>query len=54
MVFNVAIIGAGLIGNKRAVAIKSFKECRIKIVGDINKKVASDLADRFEAEVETD
>ncbi len=54
MVFNVAIIGAGLIGNKRAVAINSFKECRIKIVVDINKDAAVDLAGRFKAEVETD
>lgn len=54
MGFNVAIIGAGLIGNKRAIALNNFKDCQLKIMVDINKDAANNMARKFEADVETD
>jgi len=53
MVFNVAIVGAGLIGRKRAIAISNFDDCLIKIAVDINSEAANKLANKFGAEAET-
>lgn len=41
---RVAIIGAGLIGNKRAAAISKSKECRVEAVADVNFDRAAKLA----------
>ena len=46
--YNVAIIGAGLIGKKRAKALCSQKNCTLVAVADINKAAACDLAQEFE------
>ncbi len=53
MDYNVAIIGAGLIGRKRALALSKFKDCRLKVVVDIDEERAEKLADSFNARVET-
>ncbi len=49
---NVAIIGAGLIGNKRASALP--RGAKLVTVCDINKERASQLAEQFKATVSTD
>jgi len=54
MSHNVAIIGAGLIGAKRAVALGAFSDFRLKVVVDINQAAAEKLAVQFGAEAETD
>jgi predicted dehydrogenase len=54
MTFNVAIIGAGLIGRKRAAALNKFKDCRLIITVDINRSKAESLAQDFGGEIETD
>lgn len=46
---NVAIIGAGLIGRKRAESIAAFGSCRISAVADIDAKRAEALAKEFGA-----
>ncbi len=46
---NVAIIGAGLIGRKRAEAIRAFGSCRVRAVADIDAKRAEALAAEFGA-----
>jgi predicted dehydrogenase len=53
MKFNVAIIGAGLIGRKRAIALSKFDNCKLKIIVDINKEKAEKLAKEFGSEFET-
>lgn len=50
---KVAIIGCGLIGKKRARALKPSSEDRLEIVCDINKKRAEELSREFECEYET-
>jgi predicted dehydrogenase len=50
---KVAIIGCGLIGKKRAQALKSSPEDRLEIVCDINKGRAEELAREFECKYET-
>jgi predicted dehydrogenase len=45
-------VGAGLIGRKRAAAIKAFKECKLKIIADINFEKSESLANEFGAEVD--
>lgn len=54
MSYNVAIIGAGLIGRKRAVALSKFNNCILKVIVDIDKTKAEALAKDFGGEVETD
>lgn len=54
MPFNVAIIGAGLIGRKRAVALKKIVDCKLRVTVDINEDAAKSLASEFGGEVETD
>lgn len=49
---NVAIIGAGLIGNKRANALP--REAKLIAVCDVNKERASGLASQFKANISTD
>jgi predicted dehydrogenase len=48
-VFNIGIIGAGLIGWKRASAISLFKDCRVSAVADIEAERAVKLANEFNA-----
>jgi predicted dehydrogenase len=50
MVYNVAIIGAGLIGRKRALALRHFDNCKLKIIVDIDIIKARELANEFGAE----
>jgi len=45
---NVAIIGAGLIGRKRAKALKEIIEARLKIIVDIVPERAKNLAEEFD------
>jgi len=47
---QVAIIGAGLIGNKRAAAIRKLPECKLVAVCDLNLERAKKLAQEFGAE----
>ena len=54
MGYGVAIIGAGLIGTKRAQALTAFSDFRLKVVADINKQAANKLAGQFGAETATD
>ena len=49
---NVAIIGAGLIGKKRALALP--KNVSLSVVCDIDEKKAAELARQFGCESETD
>lgn len=51
---NVGIIGAGLVGKKRAAALKKFDDCRLIVTADINKNKAESLAKEFGGEVESD
>mgnify|MGYP001606612201 CR=1 FL=1 len=51
---NVGIIGAGLIGNKRAVALANFKNDRILAVADIDEQKARSLAKILGCEHTTD
>jgi len=52
--YNVAIIGAGLIGRKRAIAVNKLDRCRLMVTVDVNQKAAESLAQEFGGEVETD
>ncbi|CUT07909.1 Oxidoreductase family, NAD-binding Rossmann fold [Candidatus Kryptonium thompsonii] len=54
MQFNVAIIGAGLIGRKRAAAISKTGIGSLRAVVDINKDAAKKLATEFGGEAESD
>lgn len=54
MKYSVAIIGAGLIGRKRACALSSFDNCSLTAVADINKDRARALAAEFGGEAQTD
>jgi predicted dehydrogenase len=51
--YNVGIIGAGLIGKKRATALSKLKYSHLAIISDINKKAAESIAQEFNGEVET-
>ena len=51
---GVAIVGAGLIGTKRAMALSAFDDFRLKVVADVNKAAADKLASQFAAESVTD
>ncbi len=53
MNYNIAIIGAGLIGRKRAAALKKINNCRLVVTADINRNAAETLARDFGGEVET-
>jgi predicted dehydrogenase len=44
---RVAIIGAGLIGNKRAAAISKSKGCSVAAVADVNFERAQELAQKY-------
>lgn len=52
--YNVAIIGAGLIGRKRATALIKLEDCRLIVTVDINRSKAESLAQDFGGEIETD
>jgi predicted dehydrogenase len=52
MHFNVAIIGAGLIGHKRASALRKFDNCRLVAAADVNQNAAEKLTKEFGGEIE--
>ncbi|HGE72465.1 TPA: Gfo/Idh/MocA family oxidoreductase [Candidatus Poribacteria bacterium] len=54
MSISVGIIGAGLIGRKRAMALPKFDNCKLKVVVDVDRKRAEELAAEFGTESETD
>jgi predicted dehydrogenase len=54
MIIGVAIIGAGRIGMKRAVALRKFDNCRLMVTVDVNRNAAEALAAEFGGEIETD
>lgn len=54
MSFNVAIVGAGLIGRKRGHVLQKFSDCRLKISVDVNPEAASNLVRDFGGEVESE
>ena len=54
MSYNVAIIGAGFIGRKRATALNKSDNCRLIVTVDVNQNAAESLAQQFGGEVETD
>ena len=54
MPFNVAIVGAGLIGRKRGAALQKFDDCQLTVIVDLNKNSAKSLASEFGGEIETD
>lgn len=54
MEYGVAIIGAGLIGAKRAQALSAFSDFRLKVVADVNAGAADKIAGKFGAETATD
>lgn len=51
---RIAIIGAGLIGRKRAEAIKATGEGTLTLVADVNEERAKVLAEMYGAEATTD
>lgn len=50
---NVAIVGCGLIGKKRANALKQFGNCRLVAAADINEAVLKDFGMTFGCETHT-
>lgn len=54
MSLRVAIVGAGLIGRKRALALQAFPDCRLAVSVDINAEAARELAREFGGDAETD
>jgi len=54
MTIGIALIGAGRIGWKRAVALRKFDNCRLIVTADINKISAEALSREFGGEIETD
>lgn len=54
MTHNIAIIGAGLIGRKRAKALAKFANCNLAIIADVDEDAARRLAGEFGGEVESD
>lgn len=53
MRFNIAIIGAGLIGRKRAVALKKIVDSKLIVIVDVNTERAEKLSKEFNVEVES-
>jgi len=47
MSHGVAIVGAGLVGKKRAAALTGFGSCRLVVAADVNKQAADALANEF-------
>ena len=52
MIYNVGIIGAGLIGRKRAAALNEDDDCNLKVIADINLEAAEGLARDFGGDIE--
>lgn|SRR3989344_157833 len=48
---NVAIIGAGLMGQKRAEAVLKIPECKLAYVYDIQKQTSANFATKFRCEI---
>ena len=53
MSLNVAIIGAGNIGRKRAAVISNFSGCCLKVISDIDTNRVERLAREYGGEIET-
>lgn len=51
---NVAIIGAGLMGYRRAQVLRKFSDCKLIVVVDTSVSVAKNISDKFGGEIETD
>ena len=51
--FNVAIVGAGVIGRKRAAVLKNTKDCRLIVTADIDREAAKTLAEEFGGDFDT-
>ena len=47
--FNFSLMGAGRIGKMHAEIINAHPECNLKIVYDVNKKFAEDVANKYDA-----
>jgi len=47
LVYNIAIVGAGSIGKKRAESLSKSDNCQLKITADINKKAAIQIAQDY-------
>lgn len=45
--FNIAVVGCGLIGGKRAEALKYFPDCHLELVYDIDIERAKGFAERY-------
>ncbi|MDH4197619.1 MAG: Gfo/Idh/MocA family oxidoreductase [Candidatus Aminicenantes bacterium] len=54
MSLRVAIVGAGLIGRKRALALQAFPDCRLAVSVDIDPEAGRRLARDFGGTAETD
>ncbi len=54
MSLRVAVVGAGLIGRKRAIALKAFPDCRLAVSADVNPEAGRRLAEDFAGQAETD
>ena len=54
MSLGVAIVGAGLIGRKRAAALEACPDCRLAVTADIDPAAGRGLARDFGGGVETD
>jgi len=51
---NVGIIGAGLIGKKRASVLNEFHNCHLIVTADIDRSAAESLAQKYSGETESD
>jgi len=54
LIYKVAIIGAGLIGKKRAVVLNKDKDCHLKVIADVNLNAAEGLAREFGGDTESE
>lgn len=52
--YHVAIVGAGLVGNKRAAALHSANGCELCWVADIDRQKAETLAKQYGSQATTD
>lgn len=54
MKYGIAIVGAGLIGNKRAATLKKFKNCQLVVTADVRLELAQNLAKEYGGEAMSD
>jgi len=52
--YRVAIVGAGLIGNKRAAALHSANGCELCWIADVDRQKAEVLAKQYDSQATTD